>query len=244
MKRTVDSLTNTREETKMTLALCRQRIRLLEEDRERIKRDLHDGILQTLYSSGLGMAAAKLLMTTDLSQAAAQAGLAAAQLDRAVREIREFLNTDLGAQDENAEPLETQIRTLVESAVRMTPMACEIDLDPHSIDFIPKAARSHLVYILREAMSNCIRHAQADSMLVSLTMEGEEVSLVVEDNGSGFTYQHSMMRRHGLKNLMARAHQIGGRLDIHSMPGQGTRLVLKLDRSAACLHSAEGAFTH
>ena len=244
MNRTVGLLPNTGEDLEATVALCRQRINLLEQDRERIKRDLHDGILQTLYSAGLGMAAAKLLMGHDQSQAMAQANVAAAQLDRAIHEIREFLNRDLGAQDEETEPLESRMRALAESAVRMTPVTCKVDIDPRAIDVIPTASRSHLLYILREAMSNCLRHAQADSMLISLSLQGEMIALAIEDNGTGFTYQNPVERRHGLKNLKARAHQIGGQLCLRSIPGQGTRLVLTLGRSPGCLTGGERVFTH
>lgn len=236
MNRTIGLLPNRVEDVEATVVLCHQRISLLEQDRERIKRDLHDGILQTLYSVGLGMAAAKLLMTPDQSGATTQANLAAAQLDRAIREIREFLSRDLGAHDEETEPLETRMRALVESAMRMTSMTCEVDIDSHAIDFIPKASQSQILYILREAMSNCIRHAQADSILVSLTVQqGGVIALVIEDNGTGFTYQDPVKRRHGLKNLRARANRIDAQLCLSSIPGQGTRLVLTLDGSPACL---------
>ncbi|MBA2253030.1 MAG: ATP-binding protein [Nitrospirales bacterium] len=245
MNRTVGLLPNKVEDLEATVALCHRRISLLEQDRERIKRDLHDGILQTLYSVGLGMAAAKLLMTPDQSGATAQANLAGAHLDRAIFEIREFLNRDLGAHDEETEPLETRMRALVESALRMTSVTCEVDIDPHAIAFIPKASRGQILYILREAISNCIRHAQADSILVSLTIQqGGVIALVIEDNGTGFTYQDPVKHRHGLKNLKARANQIGGQLCLSSIPGRGTRLVLTLDRSLACLQRVEGAFTH
>jgi two-component system, NarL family, sensor kinase len=244
MSRTMGLLPNKVDDVEATVALCHQRISLLEQDRDRIKRDLHDGILQTLYSVGLGMAAAKLLMTPDQSRATTQVNLAAAQLDRAIREIRQFLNTDLGSHDEETEPLETRMRALVDSTMQMTSITCEVDIDSRAIDFIPKASRSHILYILREAMSNCIRHAEADSILVSLTIQQDGViALVIEDNGTGFTYRNPGRRGHGLNNLGARANQIGAQLCLSSIPGQGTRLVIKLRRNPACLQSVEAAYT-
>lgn len=243
MSRTMGLLPNKVDDVEATIAQCRQRISLLEQDRDRIKRDLHDGILQTLYSVGLGMAAAKLLMTPDQSRATAQVNVAAAQLDRAIREIRQFLNTDLGSHDEEMEPLATRMRALIDSAMQMTSITCEVNIDPRAIDVIPKASRSHILYILREAMSNCIRHAEADSILVSLTIQQDGViALVIEDNGIGFTYRPGR-RGHGLNNLGTRVNQIGAELCLSSIPGQGTRLVIKLGRNPACLQSVEGAYT-
>ncbi|HKN88304.1 MAG TPA: histidine kinase [Nitrospiraceae bacterium] len=227
--------TGIEEDKETTLEGCRQRIFLLEQDRERIKRDLHDGILQTLYSVGLTMTAAKLLMTSAQPEAAGQVDSASAQLDQAIREIRQFLDMDLGASEEEEEPLERQMRALVENITRAVPATCHIEIDPHAIDLIPKEHRRQILYILRESVSNCVRHAQTDAIIVSLAEAGGEVTLVVEDDGMGFNYEGAVRRRHGLKNLTARANQIGGRLCITSIPGQGTRLMLKLgERCDAC----------
>ena len=65
--------------------------------------------------------------------------------------------------------------------------------------------------------------------MISLTEAEGEVTLIVEDEGTGFNYGDPVRRRHGLKNLTARANQMGGRLCITSIPGQGTRLMLKFD---------------
>jgi len=214
-----------------TVAVCHRRITLLEQDRERIKRDLHDGILQSLYSVGLNVAAAKLLMTPAQPEAAGQVDLASAQLDHVIREIRDFLNTDLGTHEKEEESLESQMRAVVDNVARTVPIRCQVELDPHAIELIPREYRRQILYILRECMSNCVRHAQPNAMTVSLTAEARgEVTLVVEDDGIGFTYRETERRRHGLKNLTTRANQIGGQLCISSTPGHGTRLMLKLGR--------------
>ena len=225
-----------------TVALCHQHINRLEQDRERIKRDLHDGILQDLYSAVLNMAAAKLMMPPAQPEAAGQVDFASAHLDHAIREIRQFLDTDLGTHEEEEEPLERQMRALVENMTRTVPVTCQVTIDPHAIELIPKEYRRQILYILRESVSNCVRHAQTDAMIVSLATEaGEEVTLTVEDDGTGFIYRDSVRRRHGLKNLATRANEIGGRLSISSIPGHGTRLVLKLGPGMPCLQSAVGA---
>ncbi|MDQ6734584.1 MAG: histidine kinase [Nitrospirota bacterium] len=238
MSKTMGLYPNGTEDREATVAVCRRRISLLELDRQRIKRDLHDGILQSLYSVGLNMAAAKLLMTPAQLEATGQVDLASAQLDHAIREIRQFLNTDLGTHEEEEEPLELQMRAVVENITRTVPVTCQVELDPRAIELIPKEYRRQILYILRECMSNCVRHAQPNAMMVSLTTEaGGEVRLVVEDDGTGFIYRETDRRRHGLKNLTTRANQIGGRLCISSIPGHGTRMMLKLGRGVPSLQS-------
>jgi two-component system NarL family sensor kinase len=244
MSKTMGLYPNSVDDWEATVAVCHGRISLLEQDRERIKRDLHDGILQSLYSVGLNMTAAKLLMTTAQPEAAGQVDLASAQLDHAIREIRDFLNTDLGTHEEQEEPLELQMRAIVDNVTRAVPVTCQVELDPQAIELIPKESRRQMLYILRECLSNCVRHAQPSTIMVSLTIEtgGEgEVTLVVEDDGIGFTYRETGRRRHGLKNLTTRANQIGGRLCISSIPGHGTRLMLKLGRGVR--HSQSGPAT-
>lgn len=238
MRGTLNSLpTGTEEDEETTLDGCRQRIVLLEQDRERIKQDLHDGILQILYSVGLTMTAAKLLMSSTQPEAARQVDSATAQLDQAIREVRQFLDRDLEVFEEEKEPLERQMRGLIETITHAVPVICHIEIDPHAIDLIPKEHRRQILYILRESVSNCVRHAQTDVIVVSLTEAGGEVTLIVEDEGAGFNYGDPVRRRHGLKNLTARANQMGGRLCITSIPGQGTRLMLKLGRGMRGLPS-------
>lgn len=225
-----------------TVALCHRHITRLEQDRERIKRDLHDGILQALYAAGLNMAAAKLLMPPAQPEAAGQVDSASAHLDHAIREIRQFLDTDLGAHEEQEEPLERQMRALVDNMTRTAPVTCQVTIDPHAVELIPKEYRRQILYFLRESVSNCVRHAQTDAMIVSLATEaGGEVTLTVEDNGIGFIYRDSIRRRHGLKNLATRASELGGRLCISSIPGRGTRLVLKLGLGMPCWQRKVGA---
>lgn len=235
MSKTRGAYSNGVEDTQMTVALCRRRIFLLEQDRERMKRDLHDGILQTLYSAGLNMAAAKLLLTPAQPEAAGQVDSASAQLDHAIREIRQFLDTDLGANEEEEEPLDTQIRAEVESMTRAARVSCRIEIDPLAIDLIPKEHHRQILYIVRESVSNCARHAETDTIVVSLTESRGEAVLVVEDNGMGFRHGDPVRRRHGLKNLTTRADQIGGRLCISSTPGRGTQLMLKLGKTKQCV---------
>jgi signal transduction histidine kinase len=92
----------------------------------------------------------------------------------------------------------------------------------------PEAA-DHLFHIAREALSNVARHSAASRATVALRPDGEEMRLVVVDNGRGFDPSEASAPGHfGLLNLRERALAVGGRLEVDSEPGAGTRIIVRL----------------
>ena len=83
-----------------------------------------------------------------------------------------------------------------------------------------------LYYIAQEALNNIIRHAYAQSVLVTLKKAGEKVILEVRDDGSGFEVEQAEDGGMGLQNIRERTMQINGELQIESSPGQGTRVIV------------------
>jgi signal transduction histidine kinase len=78
-------------------------------------------------------------------------------------------------------------------------------------------------------LSNAARHAQAGRIAIALDVDGDESVLTIADDGVGFDPERPPgAGHHGLANMRARAPAIGGRLEIHSQPGAGTRIVLRL----------------
>ncbi|GAA3079161.1 hypothetical protein GCM10020000_75990 [Streptomyces olivoverticillatus] len=86
---------------------------------------------------------------------------------------------------------------------------------------VPPAVADHLVAVLAEALSNVARHAHATRAEVNLQATGDRVTLTVADNGVGIPEGG---RRSGLRNLADRARTVGGTLEIHAEPGNGSRL--------------------
>ena len=87
---------------------------------------------------------------------------------------------------------------------------------------------SDLVQLTREALSNVGRHAAAETCRVSLRSEAGAAVLEIEDDGRGFQPRSARGKGLGLKNLEERAAAIGGRLEIATAPGSGTRVRLTL----------------
>jgi signal transduction histidine kinase len=90
-------------------------------------------------------------------------------------------------------------------------------------------ARGELLQLVREALSNVTRHARASHVEVDLDRVGDDIVLVITDNGVGFDPTNlASGRHHGLANLRDRAAAAGGRIEIDSRPGAGTRLVVRI----------------
>jgi signal transduction histidine kinase len=86
--------------------------------------------------------------------------------------------------------------------------------------------------LLQESLNNVARHAQATEVQVALQYDGAAVRLVIEDNGRGFEPRHRRRSRQsggiGLVGMQERLELLGGRLDIETQPGRGTRLVASI----------------
>jgi signal transduction histidine kinase len=92
---------------------------------------------------------------------------------------------------------------------------------------------SHLLRIIQEAVSNCIRHGCAQESRVSLKRLKQGVWLSIRDNGRGFTPDVSKGTGFGLANMAARAQKIGGRFTVLSKVNEGTRIVFDLPNEAS-----------
>ena len=203
-----------------------QRLAVVEE-RERIGKDLHDGIIQSIYGVGLALEDVPELMDKDRDEAVARIDRAIDALNITIRDIRNFI---LGLRPELLERADLMggVSTLVEE-FRLNTMI-EVDLTvADDVAELPPAARAELLHIVREALSNSARHSGATSVSVRLGPEGDALALEVADNGRGFDPAADRGAGHlGLTNMAARAASVGGSLNVNSAPGRGTRIIVRI----------------
>jgi signal transduction histidine kinase len=102
------------------------------------------------------------------------------------------------------------------------------DLEPEATGLIAPEQTGEVVSILREAVSNSVRHGGARNITLQARRSDETVVLAVQDDGSGFDPSASGGQGHGLANMQARAAAMGGSLRITSAPGKGARVLLTL----------------
>lgn len=205
-----------------------QRLAIVDE-RERIAKDLHDGIIQSIYGVGLSLEDLPELMDEDRDEARARVDRAIDALHVTIRDIRNFI---MGLRPEllDDDDLVGSLEALAEE-VRLSSLV-EVDtaVDREAAAAIPAHARAAVFHITREALSNVARHAHATRASISLDMDGSAVRLQIDDNGLGFDPQSERASTHqGLTNMAGRATRHGGVLSIESGQGSGTRIIVLID---------------
>jgi len=207
------------------------------EERDRIGRDLHDGIIQGIYAVALSLEDVPDLVIDNPAEAGARVDRAIDRLNLTIREIRNFI---LGLESElvDAGDLVVGLAGLAEEVRVNTMIDVDLDLDleggSHVQLGLPSAHRAQLLQMAREALSNMARHSRATSGRISLREEDGAAILEIADNGRGFDPSAPVLPgHHGLDNLHDRAAAMSGSLMIDSEPGAGTRIIVRVPLEAA-----------
>jgi len=195
------------------------------EEREQIAMDLHDGVIQSLYSPVLGLGAQQL--NADPHQRDAELGHSIARLNDVIHEIRNNIFS-LHVRDLGDASLRGGVERLAEELRAGTLVTANVAVDSGIEDGIDADALRSLLYVAREATSNVIRHAAATLVTISVVREDTDLVMTIRDNGRGFDFQAAAMSGDGLRNMAERARLIGGKASIESSPGKGTEVRIRL----------------
>ncbi|MBM4364142.1 MAG: sensor histidine kinase, partial [Deltaproteobacteria bacterium] len=98
-----------------------------------------------------------------------------------------------------------------------------VDVAPAADEELSKLQREAMFFIAANAMGNVARHARASALAVTLRAAADGVVLEIADDGVGFATERSV-DGFGLRNMRQRAFEVGGRVDVESAPGEGTRV--------------------
>ena len=197
------------------------------EERNRLARDLHDSVTQSLYSLTL------------FSEAASEE-LSAGELDTVKNHLKELRQTSRQALQEmrlmifelrppelDEKGLALALRERLEAVESRAGM--EISLKVGFTERLNPNLELGLYSIAREAMNNILKHAHATKVAITLSKEDERVILEICDNGIGLDYSSEKINSGlGIKGMQERAKQIGASLDLERMPEGGTRLKVKV----------------
>lgn len=194
-------------------------------ERERIGRDLHDGIIQAIYGIGLSLEDVPEIMAADPGDASARIDRAIESLNAVIRDIRSFI-FGLRPEHLDADGLLEGLATLVEESRYNTTIDIELSSEGADGQELGPEARQQLIQIAREALSNVARHSGASRATVRLEGDGGTLRLIVGDNGVGFDATTDRGPGHrGIVNMQSRAEAVGGTLAIETAPGRGVRIV-------------------
>lgn len=206
------------------LTAMEQRVSALLEHRSRISQDLHDSVLQSLYAIGLHLEISSRKTPRQSPESERSHRLIVDQINQLIHEVRRMvhgLNQDTVPEFDLAEELRNMQATYEHiGLVRVT-----LNLEPAAIEVLTKEEEREILNIVREALSNCLRHAHAAHAKIAIHKRGEKIRVTVCDDGIGFaTAAGSVKRGYGLANMEARARKIGGTLRVRSEPGHGTNI--------------------
>jgi hypothetical protein len=214
------------ESNKQAHLLSGKLLKALEEERERISRDLHDEIAQFATSIKMELDLLYKLARSDNTRAKVILDGLQQRLDEMLDSMRR-ISFALRPTMLNDVGLVPTIESYLEQYQETSGIQCEWDCRLRNVECSPDV-RITIYRVLQEALTNVMRHAEARSVRIALYQENGKLSLVVEDRGRGFdTTRVDSDRCLGLVGMTERAQLVQGKLAVFSRPGAGTRLEME-----------------
>jgi PAS domain S-box-containing protein len=203
--------------------LTRRLVRAEEAERKRIARELHDRVGQALSALNINL---DIVLRSDALAPAARQRLA-----DSVNLVESTLQSIEGVMAELRPPLLDEyglgaaLAWHAEEFARRT--GIKVSVDDEAIEAVRSLrleAALALYRIAQEALNNVLKHARAAAVRIEVTLDGNDVVLSVQDDGAGFDLAHAPRGRLGMTTMRERAEAAGGRLEVDSAPGRGTRV--------------------
>ena len=209
-----------------------RRVTILEE-RERIGMDLHDGIIQSIYAVGLALENARVVLHEDPESADNRLQKAMDDLNRTIRDIRNYI-LDLRPRQLRGESLIEGLGRLVSEFRQNTKIEISLAGPKEPLSDLQPVNAMALFHICQEALANVAKHANADKVVIDLWSTSDRALLEIHDDGDGFELDKaSKTVGHGLANMQTRVANVGGDLDIITSPGEGTTILAWVPRASA-----------
>jgi signal transduction histidine kinase len=192
-----------------------QRLQVLEE-RERIGKELHDGVIQSLFAVGMHLQG--LATATDDDNISGNLESAVEDIDHAIRDLRNYifgLRPGILADRQ----LDQALKEMATDFAARSGVVTVVDVDADAASRLTSRA-ADVVQIVREALSNVGRHGAATTCRVSVERNAAGLVIEVDDDGQGFDVELTRSGM-GLQNLQERVGSLGGVFQIESTPGEG-----------------------
>ncbi len=200
-------------------------------ERNRLSRELHDTLAHTLSALAVQFDALATVWESipdkgrqliEQMQATTRTGLD--ETRRALRALRASPLEDMG--------LILAIQEMAQDLAERSSLALKLNL-PDNLDDIPPEVEQCYYRVAQEAFENVVRHAQADSLAVTLSQDSSGLLMIIADDGRGLDLQEDIEADHlGIQGILERARMIGADLEVDSKPGEGTTIRLYLEKGA------------
>lgn len=191
-----------------------------DEERRRIERDLHDGAQQRLVALGVELGSARRKASSDPEAAAA--------LEHAHREVKETLAElrDLVRGIHPAVLTDRGLDAALSALAARSPVPVRVDVpDPPALSRASTSAQAAAYFVVAEALTNAAKHASASAVTVTATVAGQNLRLVIADDGRGGA---AATPGSGLDGLRSRVSALDGTFDLDSPAGAGTRVTVEV----------------
>jgi signal transduction histidine kinase len=205
------------------LAMHRKERALLQRERARIAREIHDDI---------GSRMTQLVLHGEVAQGGlpenSETRQQLAQISEEARALLSTMDEILWAVNPQRDTLRDfagYVTNYTEEYLRPSGVQCLFEIDPEmaSAD-LTLPLRRNLLMAIKEALNNVVKHSGATELRLHIGCEKRRLVVVVQDNGKGFDMKHTKPQRHGLTNLCERMVEFGGTCEIVTQPGKGCRV--------------------
>lgn len=192
-------------------------------DRDRIAQDLHDNVIQRLFATGMSLQST-LVPHPDPTVVASIVQGAVEQLDRTVREIRTTIFDLHSAGVASSTSLRRRLLDVIGDLTAQSPVAPNVQFSGAIDTLVPARIHPHAEAVLREGLSNALRHSQSTNITVAVAAD-DDFTIKISDDGTGMS---GNPRRSGLANLDRRAEQCAGRCTVGPGEDGGTTLIWRV----------------
>jgi signal transduction histidine kinase len=187
--------------------------------------ELHDGIIQAIYAIGIKLELTRLRLE-DKAEAAAQINSANQDLNHVIEDLRYYIQ-DLKVSVNFSVALHEELDDIIEGFRQVSSARLVADV-AQGFAQLTEPRLHALIQVIREALSNIVRHAKATEVYLDLHETGTQIKLVISDNGRGFD-ANQVAKGNGLNNIRQRIQNLGGTVEISSEPKHGTTLTVTLE---------------
>ncbi len=211
----------------LRLRQIRQRFSLVLEERGRLAREIHDTLAQGFVGISSQLDAVALTLNGHVEVARKHLDLARKMVRHSLTEARRSV-MDLRASALEGHDLPAALSEAAHQWTAGSAVQIRVDVEGENRP-LPEETEQHLLRIAQEAVTNAVKHARASHVRIHLEMAGRELSLRVADDGRGFEQDEAFSEvggHFGLLGMRERAERLGGELQLHSEPGQGTEVAV------------------
>ena len=208
------------------LTVMEKQLSALLEDHSRIGEHLYDCILQSLYAIESNLRVRHTTSSDPMTHTRQAPMDIAGQMNHLIGEVRHMIN-ELNTGVVRNTSLTTDLHALKSLYEETGKVRITLDLQRTALGALTRDEEREILTIIREALNNCVRHAEAAHATISIRRRGAKIRVQISDDGNGFVIPDDRSRGYGLVAMESCAKKIGGLMRIQSEHSRGTTIIVE-----------------